>query len=108
MPVNALRKSGARMSLQEALERVEKLKRLTQSSNEHEAALAALRLKTFDVDAARAPRFEEATTESAPIKEETTEEQTIPVLDALPEIPYETLDELEAHQPTDKTTVNWD
>ena len=108
MPVNALRKSGARMSLQEALERVEKLKRLTQSSNEHEAALAALRLKTFDVDAARASRFEEATTESAPIKEETTEEQTIPVLDALPEIPYETLDELEARQPTDKTTVNWD
>ena len=108
MPVNALRKSGARMSLQEALERVEKLKRLTQSSNEHEAALAALRLKTFDVDAARSPRFEKATTESAPIKEETTEEQTIPVLDALPEIPYETLDELEAHQPTNKTTVNWD
>ena len=41
MPVNALRKSGARMSLQEALERVEKLKRLSHSSNVHEAALAA-------------------------------------------------------------------
>ena len=108
MPVNALRKSGARMSLQEALERVQKLKRLTQSSNEHEAALAALRLKTFDVDAARAPRFEETTTESAPIKEEPTEEQTIPVLDNLPEVPYETLDELEVHQPTNKKTVNWD
>jgi len=108
MPINALRKSGARMSLQEALERVEKLKRLTQSSNEHEAALAALRLKTFNVDVARAPRFEELTAKSAPIKEERSEEQTISVLDALPEVPYETLDELEAHQPTDKTTVNWD
>ena len=108
MPVNALRKTGARMSLQEALERVEKLKRLTQSSNEHEAALAALRLKNFDVDVARAPRVEEATTKSSPIKEETTKKETIPVLDALPEIPYETLDELEAHQPTEKTAVNWD
>ena len=80
MPVNALRKSGARMSLQEALERVEKLKRLTQSSNEHEAALAALRLKTFDVDAARAPRLEEASTKSAPIKEEHTEEQALSLI----------------------------
>ena len=108
MPVNALRKTGARMSLQEALERAEKLKRLTQSSNEHEAALAALRLKTFDVDAARAPRVEEATIKSSPIKEETTPKKTIPVLDALPEVPYETLDELEAYQPIEKTAVNWD
>ena len=57
MPINALRKTGARMSLQEALERVDKLKRLSQSSNEHEAALAALRLKAFDMNAARAPRI---------------------------------------------------
>lgn len=108
MPVNALRKPGARMSLQEALERVEKLRRLTQSSNEHEAALAAMRLKTFDVDAARAPRVEEARAEPVPTKDESSEEPCIPVLDALPDVPYETLDELEAHQPPDKTNVNWD
>ena len=34
--------------------------------------------------------------------------KTIPVLDALPEVPYETLDELEAHQPIEKTAINWD
>jgi hypothetical protein len=58
MAVNALRKKGAKMSLQEALERVEKLKKLAQSSNQHEAALATLRLKSFDVNAARAPKSE--------------------------------------------------
>ncbi len=109
MPVNALRKSGARMSLQEALERVEKLKRLSHSSNEHEAALAALRLKTFDINAARAPRVEEPTATPTPISEEPpNNDRPIPILDALPDVPYETLDELEAHQPPDKKTVNWD
>ncbi len=105
MPVNALRKPGARMSLQEALERVEKLKRLTQSSNVHEAALAAMRLKTFDVDAARAPRTQEAEPEPTPIDQEA---RPIPILDELPNVPYETLEELEVHQPTDKTSINWD
>ena len=109
MPVNALRKPGARMSLQEALERVEKLKRLTQSSNEHEAALAAMRLQTFDVNAARASREEKATTSPTPIADEASHnDRPIPILDALPDVPYETLDELEAHQPQDKSMVNWD
>ncbi|MDT7043219.1 hypothetical protein [Candidatus Nitronereus thalassa] len=108
MPVNALRKTGARMSLQEALERMEKLKRLMQSSNEHEAALAALRLKTFDVNAARAPRLEkEPIPTPVQMAEDPTTNQSIPVLDDFPDVPYETLDELEAHQPEDKTSVNW-
>ena len=109
MPVNALRKPGARMSLQEALERVEKLKRLTKSSNEHEAALAALRLKTFDVDAARAPRLEESAKKvERKNVVEPNQEALIPVLDSLPDVPYETLDDLEVHQPPDKSSVNWD
>ena len=111
MPINALRKPGARMSLQEALERVEKLKRLSQSSNEHEAALASLRLKSFDVDAARAPR---PVVEDHPTENEQgsvvsdSEEKGIEILSDYPEIPYETLDELNAHQPSDKPHVNWD
>ena len=107
MPVNALRKPGARMSLQEALERAEKLKRLTHSSNKHEAALAAMRLQTFDVDTARAPRGEDGI-QPALIDEKPIDEHPLPVLDGLPDVPYETLDELEAHQPSDKVTVNWD
>jgi hypothetical protein len=107
MPVNALRKTGARMSLQEALERMEKLKRLMQSSNEHEAALAALRLKTFDVDAARAPRKEEPTPTPTPIVEDLSTDHAIPILDDFPDVPYETLNEIEAPQPEEKTSVNW-
>lgn len=108
MPVNALRKKGARMSLQEALERVEKLKRLSQSSNPHEAALAAMRLKSFDVEAARAPR-------TAPVVEEISVQEEIPhlqktieILDEAPSVPYETLDVIEVRQPSDKPKVNWD
>ncbi|MEC4672610.1 MAG: hypothetical protein VST68_00345 [Nitrospirota bacterium] len=111
MPINALRKAGARMSLQEALDRVDKLKRLSQSSNEHEAALAALRLKTFDIDAARAPRTVEEVpdvSQSVVTEEMVPVEKAIEVLDAFPEIPYETMDDLEAHQPPDKSQVNWD
>lgn len=109
MPINALRKPGARMSLQEALDRVEKLKRLTKSSNEHEAALAALRLKNFDVDAARAPRFNEEMKEEPEIcKEEPERDSSIQILDSLPDIPYETLEDLEVHQPSHKASINWD
>ena len=111
MPINALRKPGARMSLQEALDRVEKLKRLSRSSNEHEAALASLRLKGFDIDAARAPRpiGEEPDAPQTPVTEEVVAvEKEIDILDGLPEVPYETLDELEAHQPSDRSQVNWD
>ena len=45
MPVNVLKKKGAKMSLQEAQERVEKLKNLMESNNPHEAALAEARFK---------------------------------------------------------------
>ncbi|MDA0739025.1 MAG: hypothetical protein O2999_11730 [Nitrospirae bacterium] len=108
MPVNALRKTGARMSLQEALERIEKLRRLMTSSNEHEAALAGLRLKTFNIDAARAPRKEEPVPQAKPIPDEPSNDRLIPILDSFPDIPYESLDEMEAHQPEDKKSVNWD
>ena len=95
------------MSLQEALERMEKLRRLTASSNEHEAALAALRLKTFNIDAARAPRNEEPIVKPSPI-EAPTDNRPIPILEKFPDVPYETLDEMEAHQPEDIKSMNWD
>lgn len=108
MPVNALRKKGARMSLQEALERVEKLKRLTQSSNPHEAALAAMRLKSFDIEVARAPRFEPVVEEASVMEEILPSNKTIEILDEIPIVPYETMDEIEVEQPSGKSKVNWD
>ena len=95
------------MSLQEALERVEKLERLSHSSNPHEAALAAMRLKGFDVEKARAPRTEQAV-EAEQQSENPNADKPIEILEALPGIPYETMDAIEAHQPSDKTKVNWD
>ncbi len=108
MPVNALRKKGARMSLQEALERVEKLKRLSQSSNPHEAALAAMRLKNFDVDVARYPRAEPDSEETLTVEENSQSDKVIEILDEMPIVPYETMDELEVSQGPDKPKVNWD
>lgn len=108
MPVNALRKKGARMSLQEALERVEKLKRLSQSSNPHEAALAAMRLKNFDVEAARSPRSEPVAAGDSPSEDHSHLNKTIEILDEIPIIPYETMDEIEVGQSPDKPKVNWD
>lgn len=108
MPVNALRKKGARMSLQEALERVEKLKRLSQSSNPHEAALAAMRLKNFDVEAARAPRREGGIEEDSRPEENPDLNKAIEILDENPVVPYETLDEIEVCQSPDRPKVNWD
>jgi len=108
MPINALRKPGAKMSLKEALERVEKLKRMAESSNPHEAAVATARLKAFDVDAARAPQTKEA--ETVPITEtgeSGPSEQNVEVLDEWPIIPYKELGELEVEQPSE-TSVNWD
>lgn len=108
MPVNALRKKGARMSLQEALERVEKLKRLSQSSNQHEAALAAMRLKNFDVEVARAPRTERVVEEASTSEDNPNLNKTVEILDEMPIVPYETMDEIEVGQPADKPKVNWD
>lgn len=109
MPINELRKPGARMSLKEALERVEKLKRMAASSNPHEAAVAAARLKAFDVNAARTPQPKDSdpvpiteTGESGPAN------QKVEVLDELPVIPYKELGELEVEQPPDASSVNWD
>ena len=108
MPVNALRKNGARMSLQEALERVEKLKRLSESSNSHEAALAAMRLKNFDIEVARASRSEPVAETTSTLEEHSQLQKIIEILDELPIIPYETLDEIEVEQSPDKPKVNWD
>ena len=108
MPINALRKKGARMSLQEALERVEKLKRLAQSSNPHEAALAELRLKSFDVNAARAPRRETHSDDNSVLGDHPLPDIPVEVLDEVPEIPYREIGGLEARQPSHKKSVNWD
>lgn len=108
MAVNALRKKGAKMSLQEALERVEKLQRLAQSSNEHEAALAASRLKSFDIDAARAPRQEAVNTEGGTKSKGIFSDRTIEILQELPDRPYREVCQLQAEQDPTKTGVNWD
>ncbi|MCA9421218.1 MAG: hypothetical protein KC592_09375, partial [Nitrospira sp.] len=108
MPVNALRKPGARMSLQEALARVEKLKRLSESSNPHEAALAAMRLKDFDVEVARFPRPEPVAEDVSPPEDHAYLNKVVEILDEVPIVPYETLDEIEVGQSADKSKVNWD
>ncbi len=108
MPVNALRKRGARMSLQEALDRVEKLKRLSTSSNPHEAALAAMRLKGFDVNAARSPRIETSPAEGLGEEHGLEADSPVEILDEPPSVPYETIGEFEVQQPEGKTKVNWD
>jgi len=108
MPVNALRKQGARMSLQEALERVEKLKRLSQSSNPHEAALAAMRLKDFDVEVARFPRSEPVAEDPSTSEDQSYVNKVVEILEEMPIVPYETLDEIEVGQSSDKSKVNWD
>ncbi len=116
MPINALRKKGARMSLQEALDRIEKLKRLMESSNPHEAALAASRLKNFNVDAARAPKSEETqldeptTPEAVPeaIPEAGVADKQVEVLTEYPVQPHSPIATLEVHQEAQQTRVNWD
>lgn len=111
MPINELRKPGAKMSLKEALERAEKLKRMAASSNPNEAAVAAARLKAFDVNAARAPHSKDAEIAPATITETgeyAPSNQKVEVLDELPVIPYKALGELEIEQAPDISSVNWD
>jgi len=108
MPVNALRKKGARMSLQEALDRVDKLERLSHSSNQHEAALAAMRLKSFDVETARAPRIEPVDEDTSIRGDNPNADKHVEILEEEPIIPFETLDEIEVQQSSEKTKVNWD
>ncbi|MYD31326.1 MAG: hypothetical protein F4X01_06995 [Nitrospira sp. SB0661_bin_20] len=109
MPINALRKPGAKMSLKEALERADKLKRMAASSNPTDAAVAAARLRAFDVDAARAPQSKDVKFEPATIMEPGEHgPQKIEVLDELPVIPYKELGELEVEQAPDTSSVNWD
>ncbi len=116
MPINALRKPGAKMSLQEAVERIEKLQRMAASHNPHEASVAAERLKAFDVNTARAPRTAQSeggpdATESITNTEATgtvSPADAVKVLDEFPVIPYRELGELEVEQPPEKSSVNWD
>lgn len=96
------------MSLQEALDRVEKLKRLSTSSNPHEAALAAMRLKGFDVNMARSPRIEASQVQGASEEEGLEADYPVEILEELPDVPYETIGEFEVHQPQGKAKVNWD
>ncbi len=107
------------MSLQEAYDRVEKLKRLAESSNPHEAALAADRLQHFDIDAARASKRQGAQTEETEKTEEkesrkdesltqpSIADKTIDVLDTFPECPYHEISQLEACQDPSQTKANW-
>ena len=113
MPINELRKPGAKMSLKEALERVEKLERMAASSNPNEAAVATARLKAFDINAARAPQSKDSPKEIDPTTitqhvEGGPSNQKVDVLDAFPVIPYKELGELEVVQPPEKSSVNWD
>lgn len=112
MPINALRKNGARMSLQEALDRVEKLKRLMESSNPHEAALAASRLKNFNVSAARFPKSEETQTNEEDNSESASQtgvaDRQIEVLAEYPTQPHSPITTLEVHQDAEQSTGNWD
>ena len=104
------------MSLQEALERVEKLKRMAASHNPHEASVASERLRAFDVHTARAPRSAQSEDMPDAAESATDTEATGPapphgavtVLDELPVIPYRELGELEVEQPPAKAPVNWD
>ena len=112
MPINALRKPGAKMSLKEALERAEKLKRLAASSNPHEAASAAARLNAFDIHAARAPQPQGSTHATASPRTQRFEDEPsthrVDVLDEWPVIPYKELGELEVVQLPEHSSVNWD
>lgn len=112
MPINALRKPGAKMSLKEALERAEKLKRMAASSNPHEAASAAARLNAFDIHAARAPQPQGSTHATASPRTQRFEDEpsthTVDVLDEWPVIPYKELGELEVVQLPEQSSVNWD
>ena len=108
MPVNAIRKSGARMSLQEAQDRVGKLERLSHSSNRHEAALAAMRLKSFDIETARAPRLDPVVDETAIRGDNLNADKHIEILEEAPDVPYERMDEIDVQQSADTSKVNWD
>lgn len=112
MPINALRKPGANMSLKEALERAEKLKRMAASSNPHEAASAAARLSAFDIHAARAPQPQDSTHATASPRTQRFEDgpstHTVNVIDEWPVIPYKELGELEVVQRPEQSSVNWD
>ncbi len=108
MPVNALRKKGAKMSLQEALDRVGKLERLSHSSNQHEAALAAMRLKSFDVETARAPRVDTIVDDTTIRGDNPNADKHVEILEEAPVVPYETMDEIEVEQSEEKSKVNWD
>ncbi|WP_447969570.1 hypothetical protein [Nitrospira sp. M1] len=108
MPVNVLKKNGAKMSLREAQDRIEKLKSLMQSSNPHEAALAASRLQVFDVETARYPKREPTpseTPERVDVKRATV---IIEVLDDVPERPHHDLGVVEVEQPPKQKKVNWE
>ena len=96
------------MSLQEARDRVEKLKRLSQSSNPHEAALAALRLKTFDINAARTPKESSMPSGGSIPGEDALSDNIVEILEEFPDEQYEEIGEIAVQQSADEKKVNWD
>ena len=108
MPVNVLKKKGARMSLHEAQERVEKLKNLMQSSNPHESALAEARLKVFDIHEARYPKKEKAPSATVRTGEPRHSSNAVEVLDEVPERPHHELGTVEVEQQSNQKKIDWD
>ncbi len=108
MPINVLKKKGAKMSLQEANDRVEKLRNLSKSSNPHEAELASAHLKMFDIETVRYPKREERPAQVNANGEPIRSSNAIEVLDELPERPYHDLGVVEVEQPPKQKKVNWE
>ncbi|GJL54549.1 MAG: hypothetical protein NPIRA02_16810 [Nitrospirales bacterium] len=108
MPVNMLKKKGARMSLREAQDRVEKLRNLMQSNNPHEAALAASRLHVFDVETARYPKQDPIPSEGEERVNMKRSTVIIDVLDDMPERLHQDLGVVEVEQPPKQKKVNWE
>ena len=90
------------------MDRVAKLERLSHSSNQHEAALAVMRLKSFDVETARAPRVDPVVDDTSIRGDNLNADKHIEILEEVPVIPYETMDEIEVQQSSEESKVNWD
>ncbi|WP_454064088.1 hypothetical protein [Candidatus Nitrospira salsa] len=108
MPVNVLKKKGAKMSLREAQDRIVKLKNLMQSNNPHEAELAASRLKAFDIEIARYPKREPRLSQVGNKGGMKWSTAIIEVLDDLPERPHHDLGVVEVEQPPKQKKVDWE
>ena len=96
------------MSLQEAQDRVAKLKNLAQSSNPHEAELATAHLNMFDMEKVRYPKREEEPVQSNAKGEIHRSASAVEVLDDVPERPHHDLGVVEVEQPEKQKKVDWE